>query len=286
MKSLPAMAFLSLMAMPFLLHAQHQSESSSLKKQAPWFVDRFRVTGGFFVPVSNTDMQVDIDGQVAGTEIDVEEDLGMDNTQLTFLSSLQWRISKRSRLNFMYYNIPRNSTHTLGRDIDFNGNTYPINTTVKSNFNTAIYQISYGYAVLSKPNYEVGVLIGTHLVGAEAGIALEAGNGNIGGSTNFGFTAPLPDLGLWGGVAITDRVAVTFDVDYLSMTIDNITGSIFAYNLLFAYNVVGRLDLTAGFSGLNFNLGVEKKNANASFKWAYNGPALGLTYAFGKNNWK
>ena len=256
------------------------------QKVAPWYVDRFRLSAGFFVPITNTDLQVGIKGQAAGTPVNLEKDLGYTGGQLTFLANFQWRISRKSRINLNYYNIPRSSTHTLKKDITFKDSTYHVNSTVDTYFNTAIYQVSYGYAIISKPRYEVGVMIGAHIVGAKAGISVAGVSGSASRATDFKVTAPLPDLGLWGGYTFSDRFAVNLDIDYLSLTVNNITGSIFAYNLLFMYRAMDKLDISLGYSGLNFKLDAEKKGAVATFKWGYNGPALGVTYAFGKTSWK
>jgi hypothetical protein len=117
-----------------VIHTYSQDHDSTLnikpKKTAPWFVERFRLSAGLFVPVNNTSIQVGIKGGAIGTEIDFEKDLGFGKTDFTFLANFQWRISRRSRLNLNYYNIPRNSTHTLQKDITFGDNTYPVNATV------------------------------------------------------------------------------------------------------------------------------------------------------------
>jgi hypothetical protein len=265
--------------------AQNTDSIPAKPKVAPWYTDRFRLSAGFFLPVTNTDLQVGVQGGYNGTPINLEKDLGVASTQLTFLANFQWRISRRSRLNLNYYNIPRKSTHTLDKDIIFKNDTFRVNSSVNTYFNTAIYQISYGYAILSKPNYELGILIGTHLVGGKAGIAVNGPNVGAEANTNFGFTAPLPDLGLWGGYTFSNRFAVNLDIDYLSLTIGDVTGSIFAYNLLFMYRAMPKLDISLGYSGLNFKVDLVKEHATGNFKWGYNGPALGVTYAFGKTSW-
>ncbi len=254
-------------------------------KQAPWFVEKFKVSIGTFLPVSNTNINVDIKGGVAGQEIDFEKDLGFNQTQLTFQADFQWRISRRSRVNLNYYNIPRKSTYNIQKDIIFNDIVYPVSASINSYFNTAIYQISYGYAILAKPRYEFGVLIGTHLVGGEVGMAINNPNGSISGSSDFGFTAPVPDLGIWGGYAFSDRFAVNLEFTYLALTLGDVTGRILSYNALFVYRATGKLDVALGYSGLNFAVDVYKTNAEGHFKWSYNGPSLGVTYAFGKKAW-
>jgi len=266
-------------------YSQTPDNNPTEKKIAPWYVERFKVSAGFFLPVNNTSIQVSAKGGAAGTDIDFEKDLGYKSDQLTFLANFQWRISRKSRLNLNYYNIPRNTTHTLQRDITFNDKTYNVNTTVSSFFNTAIYQVSYGYAILAKPKYELGLMIGTHLVGAKVGIAVTGAGGAAAKSSDFRFTAPLPDLGLWGGYAFSDRFAVNLDIDYLSLTIGNISGSIFAYSLLFTYRLVDKLDIGLGYNGLNFNITANKNNAEGKLNWGYNGPALGVTYSFGNKSW-
>src|SRR5579862_2191868 len=180
-----------------LAKAQDSLSHHKPPRVVPWFVERFRISAGAFLPVNNTNIQVGVQGGADGTDINFEKDLGFSKAQLTFLANAQWRISSRSRLNLNYYNIPRSSTHTLQKDITFRDSTYPVNATVNSFFNTAIYQFSYGYSILSKPTYEVGVLIGAHIVGGKAGIGLATQSGSASRSTNFGFTAPLPDIGLW-----------------------------------------------------------------------------------------
>jgi hypothetical protein len=265
--------------------AQKSDSIVTVKKTAPWFVERFKLTGGFFVPVSNTNIQVGIKGGVAGTDIDFEKDLGFNKDQLTFLSNFQWRITRRSRINLNYYNIPRSSTHTLDKDISFNGQTFPVNATVNSYFNTAIYQFSYGFAILEKPKYEFGLIIGTHLVGGKAGISLNSDKINASTNSNFGFTAPLPDLGIWGGYAFNKHLAMNLDASYLSLTVGDISGSILAYNLLFIYRVIDKLDVSLGYSGLNCRVDAVKTNVEGHFKWGYNGPSLGVSYSFGKKSW-
>jgi hypothetical protein len=263
-----------------------QSSDSTLpeKKIAPWFVERFKISAGFFYVINNTNVQVSVTG-VPGTDINLEKDFGINKTVGTFLANAEWRVSRRSRLAFGYYDIDRSSTHTLTKDIIFEGNTYPVNATVNSFFNTSIFQFSYGYAIISKPKFEAGLLIGAHVVGSKAGISLVGASTGVSKSNDYGFTAPLPDVGIWGGYAITNRFAVNMDMDYFALTTNNFSGRVLATNFNFTYKLMNKLDVSLGYTGLNFNLKVVKDNVDGRFKWGYNGPALGVIYSFGKKSW-
>src|SRR3954471_5046645 len=168
---------------------------------APWFVERFKISAGFFVPLSNTSIEVNSNEGNNGTEIDFEDDLGFKSTTETFLADFQWRASRRSRFDLSFYQLNRSATSTIDKDINFADSTYRANATVKGFFNTDIYRFSYGYALLAKPKYELGLMIGAHVVRANVGVGLYTPNASVTRTNDFGVTAPLPNFGIWGGYA-------------------------------------------------------------------------------------
>jgi len=195
----------------FAALGQKSDSALSRKLVAPWWVEKFRVSAGFFVPVSSTKIQVSANGYIDGTNIDLNKDLGYNADIATFITSFQWRISRRSRLTLGYFNMQRSTTHKLQKDIIFDSTTYPANTVVNSYFNTTIYQFSYGYAIVEKPDYEIGIQIGTHAVESKVGITSNGYSAGATISNNFGVSAPLPDLGIWGGFAFSKRLAANLD---------------------------------------------------------------------------
>src|SRR4051812_9989965 len=50
---------------------------------APWFVERFKISAGFFVPISNTSIEVSNKQGNNGTDIDFEDDLGFKRSAET-----------------------------------------------------------------------------------------------------------------------------------------------------------------------------------------------------------
>lgn len=263
-----------------------QSEKVNTPRDVPWFVEKFKLSAGAFFPVNNTDIKVSNVHTGNGTDLDFEDDLGFNKSAATFLADFQWRSSSRSRFDLSYYRINRSSDHTLQRDITFGDHTYNVNASVNAFFNTNIYRFSYGYAILSKPTYEAGLLIGAHIVKANIGMGLNGANLNLAYSDNLGFTAPLPDFGLWGGVSLSNRFALNGEADYLSLKIGDIKGRIIAFNFLATYKVIQNLQVSAGYTGLNFNVDVTKTNLEGNLKWGYNGPTITAAYTFGRKSWQ
>ena len=257
--------------------------TKKIKPVPPWWVERFHISAGLFVPVNNTVVEVGNESGSFGTTIDFENDLGFTKSTSTFLGGVQWRASRRSKFELDYFHLSRNSTHTLQKEIEFKDSTYHVNTTVNAFFKTDIYQFSYGYALFLNPRYEAGLAIGAHIARINAGIGLSSGAGV---ETDFDFTAPLPDLGVWGGYAINKRWAVNAAFNYLSLTIGDIRGRILSYNARVTYGILKNLSASLGYTGLNFKVDVTKDHFKGYFKWGYSGPALTVNYAFGKNKWR
>lgn len=252
---------------------------------APWFVQRFKASAGAFWAVNNTNVAVSNATGSRGTEIDFENDLGFNRDVGTFLADFQWRISRRSRLDAGYYGLHRDAYKVIQKEIDFADHTYNINTEVQAYFNTDIYRISYGYAILSKPRYEAGLLIGAHVVGLGVGLSAVGNNAGVYQADRYSFTAPLPDVGVWGGFAITPKWALQGEFSYLSLTINNTTGRILSGYLNLTYRVIRMLDVSLGYTGFNFKVSTVREHLAGDFKWGYNGPSISAAYSFGRKKW-
>jgi hypothetical protein len=268
----------------FAQKASDSSANSGLKK-APWFVERFRVGVGFFGPSNNTAVRLGASNGLIGTNIDFENDLGFERTTNTFAAHLQWRSSRRSRFDLEYYQLNRSSSKSLQRTIQFGDDIYNINANVKAFFNNSVYRFSYGYAIISKPKVELGLQLGIHTMQSSMGIALAAGGVGASASEDFGFTAPLPNLGIWGGYALSKRFALKGDFSYLSLNTGEVNGKIVSYQAALMYRILPKFDITAGYSGFNFEIDATVDKQNAGITWGYNGPSLTLNYSFGKKRW-
>lgn len=249
----------------------------------PWHGRRFKVTAGGFFPVNNTQVQVGLTNGNAGTKIDLEDDLGFSKSSSSFMGTLEWRISRRSRLDLEFFSLNRSAVKTLEKQIDFGDHTYNINARVTAFFDVQITRIAYGYAFLSKPKYEAGLLIGAHVLFGDLGLRVDADQASAEVRNNFNFTAPLPDVGIWGEFVLGKRFGLYANVNYLAAKIDNIDGRIISYNLSLLYNVYQNFSLNAGYTGLNFKIDDREQRLSGFLKWGYNGPSITATYAFGNH---
>lgn len=249
----------------------------------PWHARRFKVTAGAFFPVNNTEVEVGSNNGNFGNLIDFEKDLGFNKSSVSFMGTFEWRISRRSRLGAEYYYLSRSATKTLQREIEFGDHIYPVDATVSAFMDNHIARITYSYAFISKPKYEIGALIGAHVLFGDVGMRLEGATIDAEYKDNFDFTAPLPDIGLWGEFVLGRKVGLYANINYFAIKINDFDGRLLSYNLSVLYNVYQNFSLTAGYTGLNIRVDVEKERLNGFFKWGYNGPTITATYSFGNH---
>ncbi|MBZ4033959.1 hypothetical protein K6T82_04230 [Flavobacterium sp. 17A] len=249
----------------------------------PWHARRFKVTAGAFFPINNTEVQVGSNNGTFGNLIDFEKDLGFNKSTVSFFGAFEWRISRRSRLGSEYYYLGRNSSKTLEKEIEFRDHVYPVNATVSAFMNNHIGRITYSYAFISKPKYEIGALIGAHVLFTDVGMRLEGATIETEYRDNFDFTAPLPDIGVWGEFVLGRKLGLYANFNYFAIKINDFDGRLLSYNLSLLYNVYENFSLMAGYTGLNVRVDMEKERLNGFFKWGYNGPTLTATYSFGNH---
>jgi len=271
-----------------IIYALKNKDTTKSKdlRDVPWFVERYKVSLGYYGGNNNTNIQLNSNSGDIGTNIDFENDLGYDSWSSSIFADFQWRSSSRSRFMLAYYNLRRDTTYELDKTFEFGDNTYEIGADIYSYFNAGVYRFSYGYAILSKPKYEVGLSIGTHIIDLEAGIGIEGTNINAEVSDNFGATAPLPDFGIWGGYAFTEKFAANAEFDFFAVTIEDIKGEVLSYNISATYKLSNHFNLTAAFNSLNTTVDRTGKLAYAKVEWGNNGLSLRAAYTFGTKKWQ
>lgn len=271
------------LCLPQLLQAQ--SDSLPVSRKAPWYVLKYSISFGSFFPVNNTNVKVEGTNGRIGTDIDFENDLGFKRNTFTMQGGIQWRASRRSRFDLSIFGVSRNVYYTLQKDITFKEHTYPVDADISAYFNTGIYRFSYGYAFVCNEKAELGAMVGLHVIDTEVGMGLHSTDISANYSDNVGVTAPLPDLGIWGGYAFNKKWAFTGETNYLSAKIGNIDGRLFNYNFVIRYRITPRIHAAAGYGGFHFTVTDNREKLNGTLKWGYNGPSVMLLYNFGFPHW-
>jgi hypothetical protein len=148
------------------------------------------VRGYYWFPELSGDIRVD-DSGIVGTELNLEDDLGVDDESYPIIEVLAG--IGRHHLSLSFYNADYEGDVVLSQDIIFNGELFQVNERVVSNLEYDNYDFMYRYDLIDLENFLAGGSLG--LV---ARLMVFDGSASITSTTvttKEDFTAPIPMLG-------------------------------------------------------------------------------------------
>jgi len=193
----------------------------------PWYV----TVGGYFAELS-TDAAVGT-GTVVGTVVRAEDQLGLDDQQSTFRLVAERRFGQRHAVGFEYFKIGRSGETELSDSIEFEGNLYEIGASLRSEFDTELYQLTYKYSFVNDGRTEAGIQAGLSTWSLSASLEGEAtvddGMGNL--TTEFAragedVIVPIPSVGLFVRHAFGERAVFNASARFLRATIGDVEGRV------------------------------------------------------------
>lgn len=245
--------------------------------------DRYWLEVSAYRPSIDTSLALSRPGS-AGTDIDLENDLGLDDSDTLPAVYAGARLGSRFVITAEYYALNRDASRTLTRDIVFDGTTYPATTQVDSELKSDVYRVTVGYAFWRTEQLEVGAAIGLHATSFDVSLRGNINAGGGGGVTTQkrgeDFLAPLPTVGLYGTYQATPKITLGARVDYLSLTVGDYSGSLLNAQASASYAVTSNIALGAAYRYVAYDLDVDKSGFTAKLDYNFSGPSLFVRFGF------
>lgn len=240
--------------------------------------------GWFFL---STDTRIRVDGETAqsiGTDIDFDETFGVDDTDRFRVDAL-WRFGKRHAVHAMYFENNRSGTRALSRDVQFGDEVFPVDATVAANSQFTVAQLSYDYAFLQRPNYELAGGIGVHML--DTGLALETTVTGTGGTIDRSISGsastqtPLPVVGFRGLWRLSDQVYASAQAQYFYIELDEYEGSLSDLKAQIVWQFARHVGVGVGYNDFRFRFNIDDDgNFNGRLRTGYGGALLFLSATF------
>lgn len=266
---------LSVFASLAVATARAQSASTEAIPTHPALNDRFTLElGGFYFQTST---QASLSGPSGGTGvvIDFENTLGLEERNWGGIGGFLWRMSERWRLEVEYFELNRSATRTLTTQIEWNGQTYPIGTTVNSSYDFSDARIGVGYSFFKRPDKELGVGVGLHVASIKASVQATGNNAEA-----ADVLAPLPVLSLYGAFALTKEWALRVRSDWFSVNYGDYSGGLRSSAFDVLYQPFRNVGFGLGTRSLVVDVEMDKSDWRGRVRTAYTGPTAYLTVSF------
>lgn len=219
-----------------------------------------------------------------GTDIDAEDDLGLDRSKFEPRFAARWRPGRRHELEVGYQFARRASTRVLDRDITFGDSTYQLGATVNSNLNTDEASLIYRFAFHTRPRREVGLSVGLGALFLNAGLAAVGSGGSVQFTQSQRLTGPLGSLGLYGRFLSGDRWWWEAEARYVQVSIDRFTARVVGGGGAVRYAAFSKVLLEAGYglTGVQVDMDAVRSSGLGSrsgrIKYTLQGVRLGAVF--------
>ena len=210
----------------FLLAGSQVFGQSYADRQGDSINPRFYVKAGFYYPNLSTTLR--IDGRRLGTEIGLEDDLGLSEDLAVFRADAFVRLAKNSELVFTYTKINRDRSLTLKEDIEFQDVIFEQGSGVSFNFDVDYFAATYRHSFFNNLNWKAGVSGG--LRGVFINTGFEARLNNAFTSSKTDFMAPAILFGFHGSAYLTPRLLARYAIEFFWLEIEGVKINILESN--------------------------------------------------------
>lgn len=155
----------------------------------------------------NSNIRIDSEDGSIGTDIDAEDDLGLQTVRWEPRFAARWRPGRHHEIEGGYQFARRNSERELQRTITIRDTTFDAGLNIRSHLNTDIAFLNYRYAIIAKDKTQAGVGLGLGAMPFNMGIdALAfAGSNDVEYSAGEKITVPVGALGIYGRFIVGSR---------------------------------------------------------------------------------
>jgi len=212
------------------------------------------------------------DGDVAvstadlpGTTLDLDDDLGMDDSEDYFLEAALQLGS--FRLFAAYLPINFSGDGVLTENINFNGETFVTGSRVESEVDIDIYEAGLAWFLVNLDDLPVRVQLGPEVSVKYIDTHVELQNRDLGLTESDDFGVPLPTVGVRGRLAVADLLGVVGRVGYAEYS-DN---SFMDVDAQVEFSPLPLVGLFAGYRYLDIDVDENDVLIDATFAGPYAG---------------
>jgi len=241
---------------------------------------RFRLGIGLFLKAFETSVQVGLRDIDLGTDIDLEDDLGLDVDDTNIRLDGYYRFTSRSRLNFGYYRWRRLSRIVLEEEIVYDDTVFEVGLDVRSHFDGDVLKAAYTYSVVRTDRLGLALTAGLSVFDFGMGIAavgyISGEPGDVSGEwkeEHDDLVAPVPVLGLRYGHLLGDSVMLRFSGEVFGLSVSNWEASLVDVKLALDWFPWQHVGLTVAYNWIDMSYD-KHGNKEISVDYEYHGPVV------------
>lgn len=213
------------------------------------------------------------------------DQLGIDDRDASAWMNLKWR-SRSSNWGAWaaYWTFSGAGFQIWEDELDLgDGTTIPAAIGVGTEFTTDWYILEATYSFVHNERWDVGIGAGFHVVDVDTSLAVGATIGDesqVEQVVRLDTLAPLPNILAYGRWRFSERWQATARYGWFGLSYDEYDGEMTNLHALLMFNISERWAFEAGYQLVKLDVDVNRDRFTERFDMEFNGPMIGLNYAF------
>jgi len=252
---------------------------------------RFIITVGAFLVSSNINGSLSGSANTSGQRLDFDRVFGTDAEQTRWLADVLWRITPRQYLRLSYFDNDVQRTRTLDKDLPWGDYTFLAGGQVTAETRLQAYELSYEFAFLRRPNYELLAVAGIYFydltlkLSGNASLTEDTPSGPVEQMAAFtnrsnSVSTPLPVLGLRGNWAVSPHIYLDATAQLFSLSYQGISGNWSELNAGATWVFSEHFGVGLAYERFATHADVSKLSFSGRLNYAYQGLLIFVRGAF------
>lgn len=240
--------------------------------------ERAGILVGAFITDRGTETRLDSNAG-SGTDIDFENDLGLDSsTTVGRFGGYVW-FKPRHRFDFSVFDLSRSASRRINETVMFGDETFVIDTVVSTDFDLQIFKTDYTFAALSRERGYLGVTGGLYTMSTKISLS----EATLARTEAEDLTAPLPVVGLRGEYEIADNITLGGAVQLFRVDVGDASGRLTDVYVGVDYRLGRRFGLGIAYNDVTMNITAEEIGGfEGRLDWGYDGWLLYFKASLGR----
>jgi hypothetical protein len=238
--------------------------------------DHFALRASYFMPAVNTGLRLDSRAGRAGTALDGESDLGLDDRLNQGRAEVMFRLLQRGRIRVDTFRTSRYGEQRLARPINVGEQTFAAGDLVATDLDFDALAFTYTYSFIRNRRFEAGIGLGVHLLQAD----LRAQVASRFQRQDASATGVFPTVSLDGTYVIARRWSANLRAQRLSGSASSFSGSLADYHFDVQYRWKQNFAVGLGYSAVRGSFDAAKRDFTGRFELRASGPEAFLRVSF------
>jgi hypothetical protein len=247
--------------------------------------DRFQIDTGYFRMNATTILR--LDGPQGGSEVDFEDDLGLDPNVDTFWVDGRWRVGRRHQLQLGYTRSHRQiADYTIQREFVWGGETYSAGLDATTRGDADILGGYYRFAIFRNDRVEIGPTVGvgylwlTTRIQATGTVTTPEGSESRSLDESASTGSITGAVGGYAEVWPAKRFVLRGDFLYIKVKPENSEASVTDWRVAADYYFTRTFGIGAQYKYNNYKYDRGGDIAKLGGELGYDGPQVFLTFRF------